>query len=396
MIMQMPQMLLDVFTEKGSDFWLPGPRSRVAEQSDWAWHAVLITSLIFFVIVVGAMTYFAIKYRRRSVNDKVSTVTHNTTLEITWTLIPLILVMWFFFVGFKVFLSLDNPPSNAIPIQVEARQWSFAFTYPGGGSSGDLYVPVGQPVRLNMQSIDVTHALYIPNFRIGKNVIPGRTTEIWFEATELSGDAGFPIYCTQYCGKSHSTMMSRVIVMQPQDYQRKIVELANVFKKDNKPVAYAQVGEGIYQARCFTCHTIDGSKNTGPTWKGLWKRDHKFSASNEPNYTLMASDPDDKWIRYIAESIVHPAAKIVDTFPNQMSSFDGEFSDNAAATPDKEYQDYYKYQKVLAVIEYMKKISQGAEYDPSKAPTFREPGSPATGAAAVTGSATTTSPNGKP
>jgi cytochrome c oxidase subunit II len=395
MISSYHPILMDVFNEPGSSFWLPGGRSNFATDTDWAAQAILYVSLFFFAIVVGAMVIFTIKYRRRSTADKVSTVTHNTVLEIAWTLIPLLIVMWFFFVGFKGFLSLHSPPSDAIDIQVQAHQWKFNFVYPGGGESPDLYVPIGQPVRLLITSQDVTHAVYIPNFRVGQNAVPGRTIDIWFKATELSGPQGYPLYCTQYCGQSHSTMFATVYVLSQEDYNRKLRELSNVFKRDGAYVPYAQVGKTLVEANgCGTCHSIDGRVGTGPTWLGLWKRDHKFYSPS--GYTLMASDSDEKWIAYIAESIVDPKAKIVDGFQSQsMSDFSSAFSQNAAATP-KDGQEYYKYQKTLAVIEYMKQISQGDKYDPSKAPTFHEDSAtqPATGAAATSPSAS--NPNGKP
>jgi cytochrome c oxidase subunit 2 len=374
--------LLAVF-EPDSTFWLPAARSEYAKNNDWVWDVVTYVSIFFFFVVIGSMTYFIIKYRRRGPNDKVSTVTHNTPIELIWTIIPLVLVMWFFKVGFTGFIDYSTPPSDAMVIQAEASQWNFRFVYANGADSNNvLYVPVNRPVRISMTSMDVTHALYIPNFHISKNMIRGRTTDLWFTAIKESGEAGYPLYCTQYCGKDHSRMSGKVVVLSEADYQKKLAELDNVFgQKDPKTgelLTYAAIGQKIYEASCRNCHSINAAeKNTGPTWDGLWVRDHEFT--NAP--TLSGKASDEQKVAYIAESLVRPEAKIVKGFGNNMTNFASAYSDNANADPDKDLQDYKKHEKVKAIAEYMKTLSDGKKYsdgstytyDPKKAPVFKLP-----------------------
>ena len=323
-----------------ADFLLPHGASNLAPGVDRTWLLVLSVTGFFFCLVVAVMTVFVIRYRRRTPNDVTSNITHNTPLEILWTGIPLALVLVFFYLGFKGFLNYNTPQSDCLVIDVAAKQWSFTFTYPNGAQDGNLYLLLNEPVRLNLHSDDVLHAIYLPNFRTQRNLVPGRQTFVWFIPTELTprivrtdpatgkselvADEGWPVLCTQYCGDGHSRMFSRVYVLTPENYDEKMKELANPFKekKDGKTafIPYVTLGEKLYkQIGCASCHSVNGSLGTGPTWKGLWKRDHEFSsvtpnsvgADAAGNYFLKATDPDDKWEAYLTESILDPDAKLV-------------------------------------------------------------------------------------
>jgi cytochrome c oxidase subunit II len=352
-------------TGAGRTFFLPQQASNLAIDVDWAWNAVLWTTTVFFLIVVGAMTYFIMKYRRRSASaDATSTVTHNTPLEVVWTVIPLIIVIAFFFVGFKGFMNLDNPRSDAVVIDVEARKWNFQFTYPNGAVSDTLYVEMGKPVRLNLHSVDVLHALYIPAFRVQRNLIPYRQTALWFIPTQLSPTgnksevAGFPVFCTQYCGDGHSKMYTRVHVLRKAEFDIKMTELANPFKEkiDGKDtyVQYKDLGKKLYaQMGCATCHTLDGKNSTGPTWKDLWKRDHQFSTAPANFNTLSAGDPDDKWEEYLHDSMTNPGLHVVANFQNQMPSFAAQLGGSEA-----------NIEKGRAIVEFIKSIGNQA-YKPA-------------------------------
>jgi cytochrome c oxidase subunit 2 len=349
--------LLPLLAETSSTFLLPRQASNLAVDVDWAWNIILWVTGFFFCVVVFAMTFFVIKYRRRTPNDATSEITHNTPLEVVWTVIPLILVMGFFFVGFKGFINYDTPASQSTVIDVEARKWAFTFTYPNGAVSDALYVEVNKPVRLNLHSVDVLHALYLPAFRVQRNLIPYRQTSLWFIPTEESprptkSDAGgFPIFCTQYCGDNHSKMFTRVHVLAKADFDAKMKELANPFKKKDENgndvyVPYTELGGKLWsQMGCNSCHTVDGKNGIGPTWKDLWKRDHTFASSDIPGYTLTAADPDQKWEEYLTESILNPGAKVVASYQNQMPSFAAQLS----GSPSND-------EKRRAIIEYIKSI----------------------------------------
>jgi cytochrome c2 len=170
----------------------------------------------------------------------------------------------------------------------------------------------------------------------------------------------YHVFCTQYCGNGHAEMNTRAFVLKKEDYDKKLAEAANIFvDKDSKlPLPYAEVGKKLYITRgCSQCHSIDGTKGTGPTWKGLYKRDHEFSQSNVPGYTLKESDDDTKWDDYLRESILHPEAKIVQDFQNVMPPKESEFS----GSPGKE-------KELQAIIEYIKSLGDPKYYKPMKMP----------------------------
>ncbi len=362
-------------------FWLPKGASDLAGPVDSAWNIILWVTGVFFFIVVGAMFFFIIRYRRRTPNDATAEITHNTPLEIAWTVIPLILVEVFFYVGFKGFLRYDTPASNAVVIDCTGHQWAFDFAYPNGSHDKDLYLLKDQAVRLNLHSTDVLHALYIPVFRTQRNLIPGRETQISFTPEDFSPPPGDPnawfCFCTQYCGNGHSRMFSHVYVLAQKDFDEKMAELANPFRKKidghMRWVPYVDVGHTLYTQYCASCHTVDNNQIlVGPPWKGLWKRDHQFNyvqagsvdapSPNPMDYKLSPTDSDEKWIRYLTESVLKPDAKLV-TYDNKalhgMADLSAQFSGNA--TNDE---------LLRAVIEYIKSIGNLQEfpYTPAVAP----------------------------
>jgi len=307
---------------------LPPTSSNLARDFDWAWNFVLYATAFFFLIVVSVMCLFIIKYRRREPNEQTPAITNNVPLEITWTAIPLILVIIIFFIGFKGFVNYDTPQTDCRPIHVIASKWTFDFTYPNGSTDKNLYLEKGVPTVLNITSSDVLHGVYIPAFRTQRNAIFGRTTQIWFIPEQLSppfindqNPGGYDLFCTQYCGQGHSKMTARVHILNKENYDRKMTELANPFKDaaTNKWIPYTKVGEKIFIQSCNACHNITGQPgNVGPTWKGLWKSNPKFSSSNVPGYTLSPTDSDEKWEAYIRESVLDPGAKIVAGYTNTM------------------------------------------------------------------------------
>ncbi len=154
-------------------------------------------------------------------------------------------------------MNYDNPPSNARIVDVQGSQWAFKFTYPNGSQDGQLWVEEGVPVRLNLHSIDVLHALYVPVFRVQRNLVPYRQTVMWFVPVVLSPNEGFPIFCTQYCGEGHSEMLSRVHVLAKAQYDQKMLELSNPFTvtKDGKKTCAVQ-GCGQNSGRSKWLHQL--------------------------------------------------------------------------------------------------------------------------------------------
>ncbi len=136
---------------------MPVQGSTFAPEVDRLFEFILIISVVFFLLVVVLMTLFVVRYRRRPGVEAVATPTHNIALELTWTIIPLVLVLVIFYFGFKTYLDMSVAPQNAYEILVTAQKWAWQFTYPNGYTDATLHVPVNTPVRLVMTSEDVIH-----------------------------------------------------------------------------------------------------------------------------------------------------------------------------------------------------------------------------------------------
>ncbi len=183
----------------------------------------LIVSVFFLVLITGLMIYFVIKYNRKR-NPKATNYHGNIGLEITWTLIPTILVLIMFWYGWVGYSDMSEAPEDALNIEVTAQMWKWGFKYENGKSFDSLYVPINKAVKLTLTSLDVTHAFYIPKFRIKKDVYPNQTRTVWFKAEEL-GD--FDIACAEYCGLNHSYMYNKVKVVPEADFDIWLYSNAN-------------------------------------------------------------------------------------------------------------------------------------------------------------------------
>jgi len=361
-------------------FWLETPASTSAQNHDLVFYPLLYVMAFFFFLVVAVMLAFVVIYRRRKGQRNDDAPTHNTPLEVFWTIVPLGIVMGFFVIGLRYYVDLEAPPAGADVVDVEASQWHFNFKYPNGAEADDLFLQIDRPVLLRLTSKDVTHALYIPVFRTQRNAVPGRTTQLWFKPTELTGpdvENAFHVFCTQYCGNGHAEMHSWCYVLSKEDYAKKLAEAANIFIKDKKPLPYVEVGKKLYASNCAQCHTADGGLGQGPTWKGLYKSSVKFAQSNVPGYTLGENDDDAKWDDYLVESILHPEAKIVQGFQNNMPSQESSFSDSPGggrklseivAAIEANKPTTYKEKKLAAIIEYIKSVGDSKYYRPMKTP----------------------------
>ena len=188
--------------------------SNFAKDVDFAFLFTLVVSVFFLVLITGLMIYFVIKYNRKR-NPKATNVHSNVALEITWTVIPTILVLIMFWYGWVGYVDMSEAPENTLNVDVTAQMWKWTFKYENGKTTDSLYVPVNQPVKLNLHSIDVNHAFYIPKFRIKKDVYPNQNRMVWFEANELGN---FDIACAEYCGLNHSYMYNKVKVMPQQEF----------------------------------------------------------------------------------------------------------------------------------------------------------------------------------
>jgi len=206
-----------------SDFMLPPAKSTLAEQTDALFNFINVTSLVFLIGITFAIVYFAWKYRRRSENDVTPVITHNNKLEITWSVIPLILVIIVFGWGFSGYMNSATAPDESYEIRVVGKSWLWEFHYPTGYVSvGELHVPEDRPVKLVMSSTDVIHSFYIPDFRVKKDVLPNRYTSLWFEAKE---PGEYPIVCAELCGWGHYKMAGRIRVVTRDEYDAWLADL---------------------------------------------------------------------------------------------------------------------------------------------------------------------------
>ncbi len=247
----------------GGGFWFPESASTTAPDVDGVFNWITWICIFFFVLIVGVMVYFMFKYRRRQHVASTAGPTHNTPLEITWTAIPMILVVLIFYIGLKGYVNVTTPPENAYEIEAVGQQWFWSFNYPNGATDINiLHVPVGRPVKINLRSNDVIHDLFIPAFRVKMDAVPGRHTELWFEATR---EGEFDLRCAEYCGTQHSQMVGKVIVYNQFEFEGVIEELANWL--DKVPDEDLHKAGAILYNRCSSCHTVDGSPLVGPSFQ---------------------------------------------------------------------------------------------------------------------------------
>ena len=291
---------------------MPEAASTMAGQVDDLYVFLVWVSVVSIAIVGGAIVYFGVKYKRTEANpEATSLVDHNLQLEVVWTLIPTVILFILFFWGVSTWMSTRVAPSEAMDIHVTARQWSWQFEYPDEGILSDnLVVPAGKPVRLIMTSTDVIHSLYVPEFRMKQDVLPGRYTTQWFEAPE---EGVYNIMCTEYCGKDHSRMNRQVEVMSDEEFMKWIDSGGGM-----ADLSLVDRGELLFQrSGCTQCHSVDGSEGTGPSLKGLYGRDEDFADGT----SALADE------NYIRESILYPNRKIVKGYTPAMPTYANSLRD---------------------------------------------------------------------
>lgn len=298
----------------GQTIWLPDQASTFAGAHDWLFYFIYWVSVAAFALVMAAMIYFVIRYRRRHPDQRaVSRTSHSTTLEVTWSIIPTVIFVFIFWYGFKSYMDKANPPDYAYgPINVRAFTWGWQFTYPNGVQTDALYVPKDRPVRLILNSTDVIHSLFIPDFRVKKDVVPDRLNSMWFTATQLGS---FQLVCAEYCGRDHAEMRTAVHVLEAQEFQ--VWLAAELERSQNLPPF--QLGEQLYTSLgCAACHSLDGSsiRGGGPSFLNIFRYERQFTDG-----TSMIADED-----YLRRSIIEPGAEIVAGYQNIMPSYAGQIT----------------------------------------------------------------------
>lgn len=291
--------------ERKGTFWLPEQASTTAHEIDALFYFILWSSVIILAGVTFYMAYYVWKYRRRSHADRPVHVEPSKWLELSWVIIPSLLVMVVFFWGFRAFVSAGIAPDNAYEVRVTGKMWLWEFEYPNGTHSvGELYVPVGEPVKLVMTSADVIHSFFVPAFRVKMDAVPNRYTTVWFNVKE---PGEYQVFCTEYCGTNHSEMYAKVIAVERGEFNE---WLRSGGGGDDLPLA--ELGEQLAtQQACITCHSVDGSSAVGPTWLGTWGEPRPLADGS----TVVMDE------NYLHESIVNPAAQVVAGFPPVMPPY---------------------------------------------------------------------------
>ncbi|WP_428262870.1 cytochrome c oxidase subunit II [Haliangium sp.] len=325
-------------------FWLPGEASVGAGNVDWLFHALVWLSIVCFVGITIAVVYFTVKYRARPGHKPQPSAHHNDVVETIWTVIPALICVALFVGGWRGYVDLSTPPKHALEVQVTARKWSWEFVHPNGVKDSVLHVPAGRSVRLVMKSEDVIHSFFVPDFRIKKDVVPRRYTQVWFKAeqptitpdqeigdlptdeqvkvafvgdkankTKIASQQGRRLFCTEYCGRDHSMMKTRVVVHNPGGYDRYLA-----FKQEEQDqMPPLERGQDVYARLCFACHTVDGSARVGPSFAGVFGTERTFVDG-----TSVIMDEN-----YIRESLVNPQGQVVQGYPPSMPSFQGQLSE---------------------------------------------------------------------
>ncbi len=285
--------------------YFPAPASSVARDVDGVFGYLFWVSLFFLVLILGLTAVFTVRYRRRAGRLEADAVaSHDTRLEIVWTAIPLALLMILFGLSTRTWLRMvrgEGAGPAPLEVRVTARRWSWWFDHPGGRGAPELHLVAGRPAELVLSSVDVIHSLYVPEFRLKQDAVPGRYTRMEFTPT-LPGT--YSVLCAEYCGTDHSRMSARLVVHPDQaSYD------AWVREGQAQVASLSERGKTVFAQRgCAGCHSVDGTRRVGPSLRGIWKKKERLSDGSE----ALVDD------EYLRESLVKPAAKIVAGFPNVM------------------------------------------------------------------------------
>lgn len=303
-----------LLADKPATFWFPEQASTFAKEVDDFYFLIYYICLVFFIPIVIGMVLFVLWYRRRPGYQGSSEAWHNNLLEVTWTVVPSLIVVWIFVRGTEGYLDMMRPPADAIDINVTARKWAWTFQYPNGAISDELHIPLDKPVRLRMRSEDVLHSLYVPAFRCKTDVVPGRVNYMWFQAIK---EGQFDLFCAEYCGENHSIMHANVFVA-PVDAYEKWLEEANLPPTGN-PVAH---GLWLYnRVGCKGCHSLEEDKViVGPSFSKSFGSSQQMSDGGQ-----QVVDEN-----YIRTSILEPQRQKRAGFEkaSQMQSFQGKLKED--------------------------------------------------------------------
>jgi cytochrome c oxidase subunit 2 len=287
--------------------------SNMAEGVDRTFIFIFSVAAFFIIGITIFMIYTVIHFARKK-GKPARQFYGNAMLETLWITIPVIIVLIMFKFGWSGFAPMRNVPKDAMVVTAVGRMWEWEFDYGNGLKSKELVVPVNKPVRVNLKSEDVNHSLFIPAFRVKEDVIPGYNNYLWFIPTIVGS---YEILCTEYCGLLHSSMLSKAVVMEQADYDSWFSEL-----RTKAPVTESDGYLLTRNTGCFACHSVDGAKLVGPTFKNLYGSQQTVISGNARK-TVTADD------EYLKRSILEPDSEVVEGYSKGlMQSYDKTLKEN--------------------------------------------------------------------
>ena len=312
----------------------PERASTIAARVDTLYFFLLGVAGFFAILIAGLIVYYAVRYRRRdpaSVGDRIH---GGMLLELTWTIVPLMITMVIFVWGASVYFAMARPPEDTLNIYVVAKQWMWKFQHLDGQREiNELHVPVGRAVKLITTSEDVIHDFFVPAFRIKADVLPGRYVNIWFLVTK---PGRFRLFCAEYCGTRHSGMIGEIIAMEPSEYEAWL-------GGGDVEGSLASAGQKLFaDLACNTCHRPD-FQGRGPSLEGSFGK----TVTLQDGRSLVVDEA------YLRESILQPSAKITAGFQPIMPTFQGLVTE----------------EQLLQLIEYIKSLRSQPEPASPRPPT---------------------------
>jgi len=320
--------------------FIPESASTISGRVDALYFYLCGVTIFFTLLISGVLIFFVIRYRRRTPFEIPRPLAGSHRLEMMWSIIPFLIAMSFFVWGTKIYFAQYRMPKDGIEVYVVAKQWMWKFQHSTGQREiNELHVPIGRKIKLIMTTEDVIHDLFVPAFRIKADVVPGRYTTEWFEATK---PGRYHLFCAEYCGMNHSGMGGWVVVMEPTDFD-------NWLSGNLNQQSASSAGQQLYQALgCVSCHGANAEGGRGPALQGLFNSQMPLN-----NGQVVKADEN-----YIRESILNPQAKIVAGFGPIMPSFQGQVSE----------------EQLMQLVAYIKSLSANqAETPNAKPPASAKP-----------------------
>jgi cytochrome c oxidase subunit 2 len=287
--------------------WFPKSGSTTAQHVDGLLIGLASITGAVGLLVAVLLIGFAVRYRRRPGLPPPLAMPGNRPLEIFWTITPFLIFIGLFAWGANVYFAAYRAPDDATVIYGIGKQWMWKFQHPEGQREiNELHVPVGKSVKIILTSEDVIHSFFIPEFRVHMDALPARYTSVWFEATRPDT---YKLFCSQFCGTGHATMVGQVIAMKPTDYQQ--------WLRAHAEGSLALEGRKTFlKYRCISCHSAD-EKARAPVLEELYGK----VVALQDGRSVIADEA------YIRESILHPGAKIVAGYASIMPTFKGQVSE---------------------------------------------------------------------